>query len=143
MIQPTLQFVPWALLLADDAPPADGSSRPFLVQLMDNPMIPMVGVIAIFYLVFIVPERRRKAEEAKRMAAIKKNDRVITSGGLHGTVVNAPGDSDVVTVRLDDSGTLRVKVSRWALTVVEEKKSSPTASKSETSSKNEPADKDS
>jgi len=132
VIQQTFQFVPRMLVIAQDAPPADGEATSLLVQLVDNPLLPMVGVIAIFYLVFVIPERRRKTEEAKRMAAIKKNDRVITAGGLHGTVVNAPSDTDVVTVRLDDNGTLRVKVSRWALTVVAEKKSSDAPAGKET-----------
>jgi len=123
VIQQTFQFVAWKLCLAQDAPPAADAETSFLVQLVNNPLLPMVGIIAIFYLVFVIPERRRKTEEAKRMASIKKNDRVITAGGLHGTVVNAPSDSDVVTVRLDDNGTLRVKVSRWALTVVADKTS--------------------
>jgi preprotein translocase subunit YajC len=96
-----------------------------LLQVMENPLVPIVGIILIFYFTLIVPERRRKAAEAKRLAAIKKNDRVITAGGLHGTVVSAPSDSDVLTIRLDDSGSVRVKVSRWALTVVEEKGSKP------------------
>ena len=120
------------LFLAQDPPPAGDEPKSLLVQLVDNPLIPMVGVIAIFYLVFVIPERRRKTEEAKRMASIKKSDRVVTAGGLHGTVVNAPSDSDVVTIRLDDSGTVRVKVSRWALTVVKEKKSGDTTSSKET-----------
>lgn len=110
------------MLLAEDAAPEAAEPKPFVLQLMENPLFPIVGIMLIFYLTLIAPERRRKAEEAKRIAAISKNDRVITAGGLHGTVVNAPNDSDIVTIRLDDSGTLRVKVSRWALTVVEEKK---------------------
>ncbi|WP_182870536.1 preprotein translocase subunit YajC [Stieleria mannarensis] len=121
VIQPLLQFVPW-LFLAEDVPAEVAEPKPFLLQLMENPLFPIAGIILIFYLTLIAPERRRKAEEAKRIAAIKKNDRVITNGGLHGTVVSAPSDSDVVTIRLDESGTLRVKVSRWALTVIEEKK---------------------
>lgn len=120
VIQPFLQFVPWGLL-ADDVPPEAAQPKPFILELMENPLFPIVGIILIFYLTLIAPERRRKAEEAKRIAAIKKNDRVITNGGLHGTVVSAPSDSDVVTIRLDESGTLRVKVSRWALTVIPEK----------------------
>lgn len=110
------------MLLAEDAAPDAEAPKPFLLQLMENPLFPIAGVLLIFYLTLIAPERRRKAEEAKRMAAISKNDRVITAGGLHGTVVSAPVDSDVVTIRLDESGTVRVKASRWALTVVEEKK---------------------
>ena len=131
MIQLPLRCVPWAVILAQDTTADADQTKQFLVQMMENPLVPMVGIIAIFYLVFIVPERRRRSEEAMRIAAIKKNDRVITSGGLHGTVVSAPADNDVVTVRLDESGTLRVKVSRWALTVVEEKKPPESSSSKE------------
>lgn len=110
------------MLLAEEVVEEAAEPKPFVLQLMENPLFPIVGIMLIFYLTLIAPERRRKAEEAKRIAGITKNDRVVTAGGLHGTVVNAPSDGDVVTIRLDESGTLRVKVSRWALTVVEEKK---------------------
>jgi preprotein translocase subunit YajC len=110
------------MILAQDAGPEAAEPKPFILQLMENPLFPIAGIMLIFYLTLIAPERRRKAAEAKRLAAITKNDRVVTSGGLHGTVVSAPSDSDVVTLRLDDSGTIRVKVSRWALSIVEEKK---------------------
>ncbi|MEM6472524.1 MAG: preprotein translocase subunit YajC [Planctomycetota bacterium] len=106
--------LPWLILAEDEA--AAVEQKPFLLQLMENPLLPIVGVTLIFYFVYIVPERRRKVEEAKRISGLKKNDRVVTAGGLHGTIVNT-GEDDVVTVRLDDSGTLRVKVSRWAVTV--------------------------
>lgn len=109
-------FVTWPLFLAEDAPP-EAAARPLLVQLFDNPMLPLAGFLLIFYFIMIAPERRRKAEEAKRLSAISKNDRVITSGGLHATVVSASPDSDVVTIKLDDAGTMRVKISRWALSV--------------------------
>ena len=121
VIQPLLQFVP-LLFLAEDVVPEAADPKPFILQLMENPLFPIAGIMLIFYLTLLAPERRRKAAEAKRIAGITKNDRVITSGGLHGTVVSAPSDSDVVTIRLDESGALKVKVSRWALSVIEEKK---------------------
>ena len=102
------------LVLAQE-PPVEAKDQPFLIQLLNNPLVLPAGVLLIFYLTFLGPERKRKLEEAKRLAAIKKNDRVITNGGLHGVVVNAPPESDVVTIKLDESGNLRVKVSRWAL----------------------------
>lgn len=111
------------MLLAQDAVPEAGEPKSIIAQLMGNPLFPIAGIMLIFYLTLIAPERRRKAAEAKRLSGITKNDRVVTSGGLHGTVVSAPSDSDVVTIRLDESGTMRVKVSRWALTIVQEKQS--------------------
>ena len=100
--------------------PVDPADQPFLVRLLNNPLFLPAGVMLIFYLVFLGPERRRKLEEAKRLAAIGKNDRVVTSGGIHGVVVSAPQNSDVLTVRIDDNNNIRVKVSRWALTAVKD-----------------------
>ncbi len=37
-------------------------------------------------------------------STLKKNDRIITIGGIHGTVVAAPADSNVVTIRIDENG---------------------------------------
>lgn len=97
--------------LAQDA----GEGGDFLTGLLSNPLILPVGLLVIFYLTFIAPERRRRAEEAKMMAALKKNDRVVTVGGIHGTVVAAAPDGDVVTLRIDESSNTRIKVNRTAI----------------------------
>ena len=97
-------------LLAQEAP--EGS---LFTQILRNPMTPLVGLFLLFYFIFIVPERRRKSEEATMMSALKKNDRVVTIGGIHGTVVAAPSESDVVTLRIDENGNTRIKVNRSAI----------------------------
>ena len=113
-------LIAMASLMADQAAPPQGG---FLVQLLNNPLILPVGVIFIFYITFLGPERRRKAEEAKMMAALKKNDRVVTVGGIHGIIVSASSDSDVVTIKLDESGNARMKINRSAIaTLVPDKK---------------------
>jgi preprotein translocase subunit YajC len=86
-----------------------------LNQLLSNPLILPVGLLVIFYLTFIAPERRRRAEEAKMMASLKKNDRVVTVGGIHATVVSVGSDSDVVTLKIDESSNTRIKVNRSAI----------------------------
>ncbi|MEM6980164.1 MAG: preprotein translocase subunit YajC [Planctomycetota bacterium] len=92
--------------------------RPFIQRLFDNPLLLPIGLLAIFYVTFWLPERRRKAEEAARLAAIKKNDRVITAGGLHAVVVAAAPDSDVVTLKIDEGGNTRVKINRTSISKV-------------------------
>ena len=87
----------------------------FLTGLLSNKLILPVGLLLIFYLTFIAPERRRRSEETKMMAALKKNDRVVTVGGIHGTVMAAAPDSDVVTLRIDESSNTRIKVNRSAI----------------------------
>ncbi|OUT61832.1 preprotein translocase subunit YajC [Stieleria bergensis] len=102
------------------------ADAPFWLQMVSQPMFPIGVLLMLFYFLVMAPEKRRRAEEAKRLAGIKKNDPVVTSGGLHGTVVSAPSGSDVITIRLDDKGELKVKVSRWALTsAVDKKKQEP------------------
>lgn len=104
-----------ALVILAQAGGGGAGDAGFVQRLFANPLILPVGLLFIFYLTFIGPERRRKAEEAKMMAALKKNDRVVTVGGIHGTVVAAASDSDVVTVRIDENSNTRVKVSRSAI----------------------------
>ena len=65
VIQPLIQFVPWTIL-AEEAAPEAVEPKPFLLQLVENPLFPIAGILLIFYLTLIGPERRRKAEEAKK-----------------------------------------------------------------------------
>lgn len=103
-------------LLAQAAPAVD--DRPFAVRFFDNPLLLPVGLVVIFYITFWLPERRRKAEEAKLLASITKNDRVVTTGGIHAVVVAASPGSDVVTLKIDEAGNTRVKVNRSAIASV-------------------------
>ncbi len=92
-------------------------------RMLSNPLLLPVGLIAIFYVTFFGPERRRKAEEARRIAAISKNDRVVTVGGIHGVVVESSPGSETVTLRIDEKAGTRIKVNRSALVAVTSAKS--------------------
>jgi preprotein translocase subunit YajC len=89
-----------------------------IADFLSNPLILPVGLFVLFYFIFILPERRRKGDEAKMMSSLKKNDRIVTVGGIHGTIVYAPADGDVVTIKIDEGGNTRVKVNRSAITKV-------------------------
>ena len=107
---------------AEAAPAAAGQAagEPIsgIAAILNNPLFPLVGLFILFYFIFIVPERRRKGEEAKMMSSVKKNDRIVTVGGIHGTIVNAPADGDVVTIKIDEAGNTRVKLNRSAISKV-------------------------
>ena len=91
-------------------------------QILGNPLVPIVGLFFLYYFIVLAPERRRKREETFMKSTLKKNDRVITIGGIHGTVVAAPADSNVITIRIDESGSTRVKINRSAIaTIVSDK----------------------
>ena len=92
--------------------------RPLIVQILDNPFVLPVALLVIFYITFLGPERKRRAEEARMLAAMQKNDRVVTRGGIHATIVAAPADSDIITLKIDEAGNTRVKVDRSAIVSV-------------------------
>ncbi|MFP4473278.1 MAG: preprotein translocase subunit YajC [Candidatus Omnitrophota bacterium] len=77
-------------------------------------LIPFLLVFGIFYLLVIKPEKKKQQEHKKRLEALQKNDRVVTAGGAHGTVVNVK-DTTVI-LRLDDS--VRVEFDKDAISRV-------------------------
>jgi len=87
-----------------------------ILQLLLGPGLPflMIGILA--YLMFFRPENRRRAEFAKMMEGLKKNDRVITAGGIYGTVVNVQQGTEDVTLRIDDNNNVRIRVLRSSIT---------------------------
>ncbi len=57
-----------------------------------------VAIFAIFYFLLIRPQQRQKRERAQMLTTLKKGDRVVTSGGLHGTVVGLNEQTIVLKV---------------------------------------------
>lgn len=99
------------LAQADAAPAAPLSP---IQQILSSPFLLLGSLVALFYFIVIVPERRRKATENERLALIKKNDRIVTIGGIHG-VVSSVNEGDTLTIRLDESGTSKMKIDRKAV----------------------------
>jgi preprotein translocase subunit YajC len=86
--------------------------------LLSSPLTLILVLGAMFYLLVLRPENRRRAEMQKLLQNIKKNDEVITVGGIYGVVVNAPQDSEFIWLRLDESTNTRVKVLRSSISRV-------------------------
>ncbi|MBI1952525.1 MAG: preprotein translocase subunit YajC [Candidatus Omnitrophica bacterium] len=74
-------------------------------------LVPMVLIIGVMYFLLIRPQVRQQKETARMQTNLKKNDNVVTVGGLHGVVVNLK--DGVVTLRVDDNA--RVDVDRTAI----------------------------
>jgi len=79
-----------------------------------NPLVqmaPLIIIFFIFYLVMILPMRRRQKKHQQMLAALTKGDRVITTGGIYGTIVNVEGD--VITLKVADN--VKLQVARGAI----------------------------
>ena len=93
-------------ILAMATPPGGGqASSPWMN------FVPLVLVFVIFYFLLIAPQRKKQKQHAKMLADLKNGDRVVTSGGLHGTVVGVT-DS---TVHLRIADQVKVEVARHAI----------------------------
>ena len=105
---PTARFV---LFAQENGNPA-GSS------LWELPWIPFAIIGVMFYFLLIRPERKKRQNLASLLDSLKKNDRIVTIGGIHGVVVNVTKDSDEVTIRVDEGSNTKLRVSRSAISRV-------------------------
>ncbi len=70
--------------------------------------IPLILMFVIFYFLLIRPQQKRSKEHRNMISNLKKGDRIVTSGGLHGRITGL--DDTTLTVEIADK--VRVKVSR-------------------------------
>ncbi len=70
--------------------------------------VPLILMFAIFYFLLIRPQQKKSKQHKQLLASIKKGDRVVSSGGLHGVVTGIT--DDVVTMEIAPK--VRVKISR-------------------------------
>jgi preprotein translocase subunit YajC len=103
-----------SLLLAQGGGAAGGGMDSFFTSLA----IPLGVTLLLMYLLLMRPEQKKRKEMEKQLSAIKKNDHVITIGGIYGTVVNAAPGSRMVTLRVDDGTGTKIKVLRSAISQV-------------------------
>lgn len=79
---------------------------------------PILLIGLLFYLLLVRPEKRKQADVQRMQQSLKKNDRVVTVGGIVGVVVNAAQGSDEVTLRVDENNNTRLHVLRSAVSRV-------------------------
>lgn len=82
-------------------------------------MAPLVLIVLIFYFLMIRPQNKRQKEMEKMISALKKGDKIISVGGIHGTVVNTK--ERTVIVRVDDNVTMEFNRTAVASVVTAEK----------------------
>ena len=75
-------------------------------------MVPLLLVFGLFYFIVILPAKKQQKQKDRMIAALKKGDRVVTSGGIHGTVAGVESD----TLMLKVSENTKIRVSRNAVT---------------------------
>jgi preprotein translocase subunit YajC len=77
--------------------------------------LPFVLILGIFYVIVVLPQQRRQRKLQDMIDSLKKGDRIITSGGIYGTVVGVKDDR--IEVRVAEN--VKVEMSRNAVTALQ------------------------
>ena len=82
-------------------------------------LMPVVLIFVIFYFLLLRPQKKTQEEHKKMIHTLKKNDEVITSGGIHGTIMNVKDHT--VTLKVDDN--VKVEVQKNSISTMRRKAS--------------------
>jgi preprotein translocase subunit YajC len=98
---------------AQDLGGALGSATQFL---------PLVLIFVVFYFLLIRPQQQRQKDQKRMLSALKRGDRVVTGGGIVGTVSRVPatpeGAKPVSEVEVEIAPNIRVMIMRETITTV-------------------------
>lgn len=78
-------------------------------------LVPFILIFVIFWVLLIAPARRRQKAHQKMLDELKRGDRVVTNGGLHGEVAGIEGA--VVFLKIADN--VKVRVSKSAVSALQ------------------------
>ncbi len=102
-------FIPFLQAATGSAPSASTSSS------LIGTLLPFLLIAVIFYFFLIRPQNKKQKETEKMLNALKKGDKVITIGGIHGTVSSVK--EKTVIVKVDDD--CKLEFNRTAISSVE------------------------
>jgi preprotein translocase subunit YajC len=80
-------------------------------------LIPLALMFAIMYFMVIMPQQRQRKKTQEMLGALKAGDKIITNGGIYGTISGIDGDS--VILKISSEPQVKIRVSRAAISQVE------------------------
>lgn len=83
--------------------------QPPTVSPLIQQFLPLLLIFFIFYFLLIRPQKAKEKEHQKMLTGLNKNDEVVTSGGIHGTIVNVKDKT--VILRIDDNVKMEIEKS--------------------------------
>jgi len=76
--------------------------------------LPLVAIVAIFYFLILRPQKKRQQETQKMLSALRKGDRIVTIGGIHGIIQNVK--ESTVIVKVDEN--VKLEFNRAAISAI-------------------------
>ena len=63
-------------------------------------LMPIILVMIIFYFLLIRPQQKRAKQHKEMLAAVRRGDKIVTNGGIMGTVIKTVDDSETIEVEI-------------------------------------------
>lgn len=82
--------------------------------------MPLILIFIIFYFLLIRPQQKKQKEHQKLLSELQKGDKIITTGGIHGVIVNIK--ENVLSVKIAEN--VRIDISRGNVAVVKKESKS-------------------
>ena len=73
-------------------------------------ILPWIAIILVFYFLLIRPQAKRQKQQQAMLAAVKKGDKIITSGGIHGTIVGVKENTNILVLKIADN--MKIEIER-------------------------------
>jgi preprotein translocase subunit YajC len=94
------------------APPGEGGSGNPIISLL-----PFVLMFVVLYLLILRPQMKKQKAQQKMIDELEKGDAIVTSGGIHGTILNLK--DDILVVKIAEN--VKIELSRGAVSRVKNK----------------------
>jgi len=78
------------------------------------PTVGLVGlIVVVFYFLMFRPQKKERERMKTMLSNLRKNDEVVTAGGIHGRVVAIK--EDVIVIKIDENSDVKMRVSKSAV----------------------------
>lgn len=89
-------------------PPAEGQEGGGFMS-----FLPLILIVLVFYLFFIRPQMKKSKDQKKFREALKKGDKIITIGGIHGKIIEV--QETTFTIEVEGQNRLKIEKSAVAM----------------------------
>ncbi len=80
----------------------------------------MVLIFVLFYFMIIMPQRKRQKAVEEMLNNLKMGDRVVTTGGVYGSIVSLREDKRTVQLKISENPVVRIEIARNSIAGLQE-----------------------
>jgi len=105
----------WTMVILAQVEEAPAQNPGGVAEILGSPLF-MFGLLGfMFWIMILRPQNRKRRERDAELQTLKVHDRVVTAGGILGTVIEAKEDSTEITIRIDEVNNTRMRIMRSSI----------------------------